>query len=517
MRHCSMARKKRIFRSGTGMAFFLSLCVFLLSARYGYSQDTLDEPEFPGNMAWDDPVSRGLGANLRHGLMACGVSLLSNGVLTLFNAYVTRMPWALPSAASVRRNFTTPWKWEDTDGFLVNHFGHPVQGMIYFGAGRANGFGFYGSIFFAAFGSAAWELFGESQLSSINDFYTTVPAGIVLGEITYRLFLQARAAGIPMPLAFLINPAAGFQSLVTGWEPPRVENNFYDMRVYLAAAFGSTYYSVSGSGGHAERFFHRGPLADVGFRIVYGDPFVQNTWVPFRHFELATSFGMDLGNHKDFRIFADGYLFSFSPLHTERTSLSTGLSLHMDFASIGQHGITDGTIDMYSSALGWTAKHRQILLPGVGPETIWRTSTHAGFTFFGASKFHYPAGRPRRPDYGDDRLTHELNNFGFGFNLKHSSGLEIGRRSRIDVSGFHYVMWPFPGTSELTQGFTRWRFFDVSFSHLVSRRISLGTIFSRVRERGSFEGFPDTRKDHWSVRTFVAWNGNQPLRHAGGR
>ena len=509
--------KPAVYRN---LVFLLSLCMFLVQVRYAHPQETgnefedsrnrtLDEPESPryetraepafsGARAWDQPLSRGVGQTLTAGLIASGYCLLSNGIVMVFNRFVVDAPWAFPYAGSIRRNFTEPWKWEDLDGFKVNHLGHPLQGMVYFSAGRVTGFGFYGSIFFSAFGSFAWETVGERQRASINDLIITAPTGVSFGEIMYRLYLQAHAAGVPAFLTFLINPTAGVHRLLTGWEPPAVERNLYEFRAYLSAAYAHTTYTLPGSlfSDDRPKQSHSGFFGDVGFRIIYGDPFVQNTWVPFRQFEFFGSFGTDTVNHNDFRLFTDGYLFSFSPLHSETRALSHGLSLFFDFASIGNFDMYFGFINMYSNALGWSVKYRHLFSPNVG----WRARAHAGFTFFGASSFyHYTR-------YGNRR---EMLNYGYGISLRHLSGFEFGRRARIDVSNFFYFQWTYPGINPaLSQGFVWWQFHDFSFSHLVSQRISLGATFSIATERGSFGGdIPSTRKNNWSVRTFVAWNG----------
>jgi len=450
----------------------------------------------PEDRAWDEAVPMGFGKTVTHALAASGYSLLSNGITMLFNRFVTNVEWALPTADSIRGNFTQPWKWEDNDGFKVNHLGHPIQGMTYFSAGRVMGFGFYSSIFFSAFGSFMWEAFGESQHASINDFYITAPSGASTGEMMYRLYMQAHAAGVPSFVTFFINPTLGAHRLLTGWEPPAVDPALYDFRAYLAVAHGRTAYSVSGPmvGGRREVFSTSGLFADAGFRIVYGDPFTQNTRVPFRHFELLASFGTDTFRQNDFRIFSAGYLFSFSPVHTETRALSHGLSLHYDFASIGELNLHYGTINLYSNALGWSLKYRRLFSPYTG----WRARVHAAFTFFGASSYHSP---------GTGQIG--LLNYGYGLSVKHLSGLTLGRRARLEVNNFFYFQWTYPGTGALSQGFVRWQFHDLTFSYRLRPGISLGTTFSVAGERGSFGEFPSTRKDHRSVRTFVAWHGRQ--------
>jgi len=480
--------------------FILLLCVLMAQARPVYPQDAWDEPEFSQGRAWDEPVPMTLGETMVAGLIASGYCLLSNAIVMSFNRFVINAPWAVPTAQDIRRNFTEPWKWEDRGGFKANHLGHPIQGMTYFSAGRVMGFGFYSSAFFSAFGSFTWEAFGESSQASINDFYITAPTGLSLGEIMFRLYMQAHAAGVPAFVTFIMNPTLGVHRLLTNWEPPTVERNLYDLQIYIAAAYTNIDYYASGPmlavGGRQELFSHTGPFVDVGFRVIYGDPFVQGTWVPFRHFEFLASFGSDMHRHNDFRIFSNGYLFSFSPLHTETHALSTGLSLHFDFAAVGDFSMYYGIINMYSNALGWSVKYRHLF----SPNFAWRARAHAAFTFFGASSYHNPEKSPDR----------DMLNYGYGINLKHLSSFEFGRRNRLDVHNFFYFQWSYPGTVTgvpFSQGFVRWQFHDFTFSHMVSQSISLGGTFSLATERGSFGEFPSTRKNHWSVRTFVAWNG----------
>jgi len=521
-------------------ALFLPLCLFFAQAQYAHSQDSWSELETPltlGGMwdisffaspdgsgalttrAWDEPGRWGVGETMRRGLIASGYCFISNTLLMYFNMLTSGANWTTPTPRRVRENLRGPsnWKWEIEDGFIVNQVGHPFQGSIYFNAGRANGFGFYESLFFTTFGSLTWEIFHEGLASSINDMLTTIPSGLSLGEVLFRLYVQGHAAGVPAPLLFIFNPAAGLHRLVTGWEPPEVERNFYDFRASFGGGFGSVDYRAAGPmvNGRRDVFSDRMPFADVGLRVIYGDPFTQNTWVPFRNFELHTSFGSNfsVGSdvfHTDIRIFTDGYLLSFAPFHTETSALSTGLSLFMDVAAVaglgGQRGgdeqpgglYQSGTINMYSNAIGWSAKYRHLFSPSVG----LRTRAHAGFMFFGSSNYFHPTNR-----------QNERNNFGYGLALRHLSSLELGRRSRIDANNFLYFMWSYPfiwaddRIIEPSQGFVWWQFHDFSFSHLVSPRVALGTTFSLATERGSFGDFPSTRKNHWSVRTFVAWNG----------
>ena len=516
------------------IALFFALCMFKIQAGYAYSQGAWNEPELsrlvlggsPANSeegyaemtlnvafapssvtyeikTWDLHSLSGFGSTLRAGIIASGYALTKNTLVMFWNGVVPSHHWAFPTNLSIRQNLTAEgWRWEYEGDFKVNFIGHPAQGMIYFSAGRVMGFGFYPSLFFSALGSLTWEIAFESQSASTNDLFATIPAGMSLGEIMFRLYMQAHAAGLPAGLTFLINPTVGFHRFLTGWEPPQVERNFYDISFHAAAAFGSTNFHVNDAmfGGERQEWNHAGPFGAIGFNIVYGDPFVQSTWVPFRHFEFFGSLGTAFVRHGEIRFFSDGYLFSFSPLQTETRALSTGLSLHLDYVDVGQLHWSDGTINLFSNALAWTVKYRRFFSPNIA----WRARTHAGFMFFGASKYYYVAA------FDAERVN--LQNYGYGIMLKHLSGFDFGRRNRLDANAFFYFMWTFPGVIPLERGFVRRQLYDVSFSHFVSQQISLGATFSLATERGFFEGFPDTRKNHWSVRTFVAWNGQSVRR-----
>ena len=442
---------------------------------------------FPQDRAWDIPESRGAGEAIRHALIAGGEILLFNGTFTLVN-WLAGFDWAVPSAESVRFNLSNPWIWEDDDGFIVNQLGHPFQGSLYFSAGRANGFGFYQNVIFGIFGSLSWEIFFENKHASINDFFTTVPGAFAAGEMSYRLYMEAYAAGLPAPLAFLLSPAAGLHRLLTSWEPPPANRNLHELRFFLGGAYAQTRSTVTGV--EQELFSYNGPSGELGFKFVYGNPFEQDTSVPYRHFEFALSYGMNPARYQDIRLVSDGYLFSFSPVYTNRAATSTGLSLSMDFNARGRFHMHDSTINQYSNALNWAMKYQYLF----SQDTIMQIKGHAGFTFMGASKYY-------SPEFGG-----ELNNFGYGLNSKLFFNLENRQLGRLELDLFGYLLWPYPGTSALSQGTVYWLFSDLTYSRFVSERLSLGITASLAREWGKFSEFPNTNKRNDAVKLFVAWN-----------
>ena len=444
---------------------------------------------FSDEITWDLAESRSFGKMIVPGLIASGETLLGNAIPILFNGLVMRFGWSYPTATSIRKNFSEPWDWDDTDDFLVNQIGHSYHGHWYFGAGRINGFGFYSSLFFSALGSFTWEAFCESNHASISDLITTVSGSMATGEILYRLYDEAFAAGIPVPFLLVLNPIVAFHNLLSGAKPVHSAGNLYQFGASLGAGYVKTQYDASD--GHPDLFHDSGFYADIAFGLIYGNPFEQDTWVPYRHFELDGYVGMNPGRYVGLRIISDGYLFSFSPLYSGSDTMSTGLSLHLDYNQLGEFSFTDSTINHFNNALDWTMKYRHLF----SQHTNVQIKMHAGFTFNGASKYYLPG-----------RQNEELNNFGYGINAKTYFRLELMERNMLELSGFFYILWTFPGTSEFSHGNVIWWFGDLTYSFAVAKHVSLGAAASYASEQGTFSGFPDTKKRNIAAKMFVAWN-----------
>ena len=445
---------------------------------------------FSQDKEWDNPEPRQLGDTVVHGLIASGETFLSNIALMLFNAK-TGQPWAIPTTESIKSSFTRPWDWEGLDRFIVNQLGHPVHGSNYFTSGRVNGFNFYESVFFSALGSFTWETLCESQHASLNDFVTTVVGSMPAGEMLYRLHLEAYGAGIRLPLIFFINPVGGFHILVTGGKKtPDPGKNIYQLQVYFGGGYSKTYFSCTDS--HEEIFSFAGPHGDIGFNIIYGNPFEQDTIIPYRHFEFNLTAGLNPGNYNSYRFISDGYLFSFSPIYSDMTAMSTGLSMHFDFVSQGSFDIDmyTSTINQSSNALDWTIKYQHLFSENSALEVKY----HAGFTFFGTSHYYDP---------GANRET--SNNYGYGFNSKLFFNLESKKLGRLDTDIMAYVLCPSSNTTSLS-GYNFWLFADITYSRFITKKISIGTTGSFAREWGLFNNYPDTKKSNDAIKFFVAWN-----------
>jgi hypothetical protein len=360
---------------------------------------------------------------------------------------------------------------------------------LYFNSGRANGFTFYESMVFNALGSVAWETVFESITPSINDMITTTFAGTPVGEILHRLYLEADAAGIPLPLAALISPMDGLNRLITGHLPQKAGGNIHELSLYLGAGY--TRMDFVEKTNRQNLFSFHGPTGTMGIKTVYGNPFEQRSVIPYEHFELDASFGVNIGNYIDLRIISDGYLFSFSPLNTGKDMLSTGLSLHFDFVSSGAFDLYDSTIDYAGNALGWTVKHQRLFHTGF----ILRSKLHGGVTFFGVSDYFSP-----------NTADPALKNYGGGTAIKLFLDIEKQKLGKLSLGVLQYYLWTYPGTSAVTSGEVFWLFIDVTYAYRISNHLSIGAGDSFVLENGRFAGFPDTQKRSHAVRGFIQWD-----------
>jgi hypothetical protein len=424
----------------------------------------------------------------KHPFIAGAETLFANALFLGAINFTVDASWARPASESIRKNFSTSPIWEDTDGFIVNQIGHPYQGSLYFNAGRANGFNFYESMAFNLLGSVTWEMFCESITPSINDIITTTIAGAPVGEMLHRLYLEANAAGIPPPLSIFISPIDGLNRLVTGKTPPYKGGNLYGLSLFAGAGYARTDFIEKSD--YRNLFSFSDPIGTIGIKTVYGNPFEQQSVIPFEHFEFELSLG---GGHDymDWRIISDGYLLSFSPISTESDTLSTGLSLHFDYVSLGELNIDDSTIDEASNALAWTVKHQHLFQNGF----VLQSKLHAGFMFLGVTDYFSP-----------DTSSPILKNYGAGLNIKLFFDIEKRELGKLSLGIVPYYLWTYPDTSEIASGEIFWMYVDIAYAYRISEHLSIGIADSFVMENSRFAGFPHTQKRSNTVKAFIKWD-----------
>ena len=211
-----------------------------------------------------------------------GIANLARGQVT---ARVTPKTWWA--------NMENGWVW-DLDDFVVNQIGHPYQGSNYYNAGRANGLSFYESAAMAAFGSATWEFFGETNKASLNDYINTTLGGIAIGEALHRVAWLVRdthksGGGRLMSEigATVLDPVTGYNRFRRG-DASRIEEKPADM--VPSALGGFTTAGVLWRGTEHEPFESSGePFAEVD--LLYGDVLKGRSRTPYDAFAMRLRLG----------------------------------------------------------------------------------------------------------------------------------------------------------------------------------------------------------------------------------
>jgi hypothetical protein len=415
-------------------------------------------------------------------LPALGINIFSNVALQLTMRFAEQ-PWAQISFDSIKENFTHPWEW-DSDEYFTNQFGHPYQGSIYHAAARSNGFTFYESLLFDAFGSATWELFAETNAPSVNDLISTTIGGASLGEMFHRLYLET-----PSPLAVLISPADSFNSLITGRRPRRKTTNIHSLDV----AFGMGYiYSRQSAGEIRDRELI--PLheshsfsTDISCNVVYGNPFVQQSWKPYNHFELYLYANTAYPAWYNFNIRSDGYLFSFNVIDKEKSMASTGLSLHYDL-------FTDRHINFFGESFDWTFKYMRIF----NNLQIIEFKGHLGAVIFNADNSYFFDG------YTNFRQTE--NNYGAGVNMKLLFSATHKKWGKIAFDASVYEVFSIFQDNHDDNA-------DIFFMHLyayyaypIGDHWYIGIASSVFRQATIYNILKDTDKGSYMAKLFISWS-----------
>jgi hypothetical protein len=400
-------------------------------------------------------------------------SQLSNLALFGFNRFITRAEYAMIDAASIRRNLTSSWVW-DQDEFSVNQIGHPYQGSSYFVAGRANGLSFAESSLVALGGSAVWELFYETETPSRNDLVTTSLGGVALGEMLHRLYLEADRKD--MPGAFLLSPMDAFNSLVTGKKSPHHGSALESGELSVEAGFLDTRKNLD------QNRYPEGArdtvTGNVGLSIVYGDPFAHWTNTPYSHFEQHIA-GVLSPDYYSLSFFSDGLLFGRVPFDDEKRRTTVGMSLHYDF-------IYNSDINFSANSVGVTFMHERRF----AGDSRFSLKTHLNWMPLAATDsvlLRY--GEGSKTDYTGERRDYDM---GTGVSLKNDMALQFPRAGKFALSTFLYAMKTIPASvpEDGTGGTTLINVTNLSYERKIRDNLATGLSGSMYRKYARYSDAP---------------------------
>ncbi len=234
----------------------------------------------------------------------------------------------------------------------MNFFFHPLSGSGYFGAARANGYGFFESVPFVFLGSLIWEYFGETTRPSYNDIINTTVSGALFGEILYRIgsnILDDRTTGMErffreLGAAILI-PGRAFGRLLQG-----KLNRVTPKEVYQKEALNITLAAGAHWFNKGTRFGTGSTSAMFNIHLDYGDPFEIRPRKPFDFFKARIDFnyGKNVGKNYLDNVIGYGLLFG-KTVHSGNLKMLMGVFQHYNFwdskiFEIGTMGFGGGII-----------------------------------------------------------------------------------------------------------------------------------------------------------------------------
>ena len=416
----------------------------------------------------------------------------SNVILNLANRLADQS-FAHTTFRSIWENMANPaaWFWEDGDRFLVNQFCHPYQGATYFASARTNGFGFYQSMLFVPLGALMWEIALEPE-PAINDVITTTIGGIAFGEMLHRLFLEANASSsVPVKIiGYVLSPFSGYFGM---YNRPVYETGGNTMcAVSVKSGIEKTFAFFPEHEEHADSWNYPGGHCDV--HIVYGDPYIRQSALPYEHFELSAAISSNIATYNA-AIVSDGYLFSLNPLQTERSFTSTGLSMHLDFYNATNEIVDNigyGNIQFSSSAIGWTVKN-QYLISGT---SRLETRVHCNAVVWGTSMYN--------ADFSVDDYWVPLGNthgsYGVGENIKMSCTLYQSRMGNLYFNAYAYHIFTVPVTENHSRGNVFFLYGSFGYEFPLTAKIGIGA-------QGTFWGLFGMYDSAGSVNRRLVSNG----------
>jgi hypothetical protein len=395
---------------------------------------------------------------------AAGVAL-TNWVTWAYNWYVQRWPWASVGFQSWGQNLRKGFVW-DNDCFLDDQFAHPYHGSFYYNSARASGFGYWGSIPFAAVGSATWELFGENIPAALNDLINTTLGGVAIGEVTYRLSTLLGSggggkSGLGRELgAFALNPMGRAQGLLQG--AAEQLPGLATMQSHEPARIAVGHRS-------GRKFFE--------FAVRYQTPFHAGVVRPYDAFEFRMELSpesSDIVHH----ISISGLLTRKSLSRTARDQLVFGVYQHYDY---------DGLSGVKTS--GNSVSAALLYRRGLGARTELNLNAHAeGVLLGGITSEH---GNYWRRDY----------DLGPGAGIRLGAGLVREGREWLRVDGRLLWLHSLHGS----RGDHLATFIRAGASLPLIGPLGVGGDVALTTRHSRFPDFPAVTRRVPQVRAYVTW------------
>jgi hypothetical protein len=412
---------------------------------------------------------------------AAGETFAVNIFIWSLDHYVAKAEWANISIESVKHNFQSGFKWDDSK-FAMNQFFHPYHGGAFFNCGRTNGMNFWESAPYSFGGSLMWELFMETEEPSINDLITTTAGGIMLGEIMYRfsdLVLDDRTSGSERTWreigATLINPVRGVNRFISGKTKRRLKSDPYEKPPVRGSwSLGNNHIADGKDLGKGTTNL----MYQVEF--IYGEPFHPGkTRKPFDYFALNLGLNHGLGfEHFLGDVYSQGLLWGYNTDYGEQQQNLIGIFQHYDYLvntiyEIGVSSVGGGVISKFKSIENVEA----------------RTSAHLAGILLGGSNSEYA------------EITHRDYNLGTGLTGKFNGTLSHSKYGELSINYMMYWIHTLSGAD----GDELLYLANPSLKIPIHSKWSLGLEYLYYLRQGFYDDFADIEYDNIELRAFVSY------------
>lgn len=280
----------------------------------------------------------------KHWFTAIGGVLFFNVGLASYNRFVLGSGWA-QVGPDIWDHFWERKMEYDRDWYWTNFVLHPYQGSIYYQVSRGSNLNQFEAFGVTLFGSAFWEYLCETNAPSTNDMIYTSVGSFAVGEMLYRLSLNADE--ISQILGHVINPTRWWSQFWTRQKPAGTTRNIHEMYLKVGVGTGRAYTNVINS-----EFFNY-PQHEIypvfgnpSFFVVYNDPYGHDSNDPYSQFELEFAFSAGKGSGEgadcqykeldkklmyNIKILSNGMLFARAPRFSENTDTTLGLVMEYEF------------------------------------------------------------------------------------------------------------------------------------------------------------------------------------------
>lgn len=420
----------------------------------------------------------------KHYFTALATMMIDNVVIGSWNRFVCNCAWAKVTWDDTSHFYEHELTW-DTDWYWTNFVLHPYQGGLYYMGARNSNLNQLESFGVTAVGSTIWEWFFERNSPSKNDMIYTTVGSFAVGEMLYRLSVEADEISRLMGIA--LNPNRLFTDWATGSKPRGTSGNLHELSFKFGMGTTRTYTSFG-------EYFSDSTENFPGFvspeiNIVYNDPYGWDSNTPYSQFEMkfggAVGFGSGKGTSDieekmmyDIFITSNGMLFSRAPNWGDNKDTTIGIVFDYDF-------IWHSFMELSSLSPGFAIKQR-INYKG-GSKIEWQL--HLDALLLGTTDYYY---------YRREKVTLPDGTFrDYNYTIGNETVLKWKLTTKggiiIDTDFHGYAMYAFSNQlqDDMYSGWELIGIESVNFELPVSEKVNVGLGNQVYAKKTIYDDIPD--------------------------